>query len=99
MEPERWQQIDKLLEAALEKEASERAAILKDACGGDEVLRQEVESLLEHQLEVEHFMEEPAVGMAAERLVENQDQALVGKQLGSYKILSLLGKGGIRILS
>ena len=40
-------------------------------------------------------MEEPAVGMAAEGLVKDQVQALVGKQMGSYKILSLLGKGGM----
>ena len=93
MEPERWQQIDKLLEAALEQEESQRKAFLKEACGGDEALRQEVESLLEHQSE--HFMEEPAVGMAAEGLVKDQVQALVGKQMGSYKILSLLGKGGM----
>ena len=93
MEPERWQQIDKLLEAVLEQEESQRAAFLKEACGGDEALRQEVESLLEHQSE--HFMEEPAVGMAAEGLVQDQVQALVGKQMGSYKILSLLGKGGM----
>ncbi len=93
MEPERWQQIDKLLEAALEQEESQRKAFLKEACGGDEALRQEVESLLEHQSE--HFMEVPAVGMAAEGLVQYQVQALVGKQMGSYKILSLLGKGGM----
>ena len=93
MEPERWQQIDKLLEAALEQEESQREAFLKEACRGDEALRQEVESLLEHQSE--HFMEEPAVEMAAEGLVKDQVQALVGKQMGSYKILSLLGKGGM----
>ncbi len=31
MEPERWQQIDKLLEAALEQEESQREAFLKVA--------------------------------------------------------------------
>jgi len=93
MKPERWQQIDKLLEAALEQEESQREAFLKEACKGDEALRQEVASLLEHQSD--HFMEEPAVGMAAEGLVKDQVQALVGKQMGSYKILSLLGKGGM----
>ncbi len=30
MKPERWQQIDKLLEAALEQEESRRAAFLKE---------------------------------------------------------------------
>jgi serine/threonine-protein kinase len=46
MRPERWQQLDQLLGAALERPPAERAAFLAEACAGDEVLRQEVESLL-----------------------------------------------------
>ncbi len=48
MKPERWQQIDQVLEAALERDSSERAAFLDQACAGDSELRQEVESLLAH---------------------------------------------------
>jgi len=32
VKPERWQQIDKILEAALEREESERSAFLDEAC-------------------------------------------------------------------
>jgi hypothetical protein len=46
MTPDRWQQIDALLDLALEQEPSQRAAFLVEACAGDEVLRQEVETLL-----------------------------------------------------
>jgi eukaryotic-like serine/threonine-protein kinase len=46
MRPERWQQVERLYQAALEREPSQRAAFLKEACAGDEVVRQEVESLL-----------------------------------------------------
>ena len=46
MNPERWRQIDQLLEAALEREPDERAAFLAAACEGDKSLRLEVESLL-----------------------------------------------------
>ena len=42
MKLERWQQVDELLEAALERAASERTAFLKQACDEDEALRQEV---------------------------------------------------------
>jgi len=35
MNPERWQQIDQLLEAALERRPEERAAFLAVACAGD----------------------------------------------------------------
>ncbi len=95
MKPERWQQIDKLLEAALEREESQRAAFLEEACVGDEALREKVEALLAAHKQGEHFLEEPALEVAAEELAKDQVESLVGRQLGSYKILSLLGAGGM----
>ena len=44
MNVERWQEVDKLLDAALERDASERSDFLKGACEGDEELRREVGS-------------------------------------------------------
>ncbi len=49
MEPERWQKVEQLYHAALERGESERAAFLEEACGGDEGLRHEVKSLLVYQ--------------------------------------------------
>jgi hypothetical protein len=46
MDVERWQKVERLYHAVLECEESERAAFLARACGDDEVLRREVESLL-----------------------------------------------------
>jgi hypothetical protein len=39
MKPERWQQLNQLFHAALERAAGERAAFLDGACNGDESLR------------------------------------------------------------
>jgi hypothetical protein len=44
--PERWQQIKAVFATTLEREPAERAAYLECACGADEALRVEVESLL-----------------------------------------------------
>ena len=46
MEPERWRKIEFVYHSALEREVSGRAAFVAHACGGDEALRGEVESLL-----------------------------------------------------
>ena len=46
MEPERWWEAERLCLLALEREEGERAAFLQEACGGDEALLREVESLL-----------------------------------------------------
>ena len=49
MEPERWKEIELLYHLALECEESRRAEFLEQACGGDEALRREVESLLAYE--------------------------------------------------
>src|SRR5262245_8624422 len=85
MKPERWLQIDQLLEAALEREPEERAAFLADACAGDESLRLEVESLLRSDEATESF----------DALGELQVWPLAGQRIGHYEILSRLGAGGM----
>ena len=95
MKSERWQQIEQLYHAALEREESHWAPFLEKACGGDEPLRKEVEGLLAHEQEAGDFMEAPIPEVAAKVLAEGQAQSVVGRQIGSYKILSLLGAGGM----
>ena len=46
MSPERWQKVEKIYHAALEREPGERAAFLTQDCQGDQDLRSEVEALL-----------------------------------------------------
>src|SRR5262245_47897064 len=98
MRPERWRQIDRLYQAALERDATRRGAFLDEACAGDEELRREVESLLaahEKAKEAEDFLNQPALQVAAEAMAHDQAQSLAGRKLGRYQILSLLGRGGM----
>jgi len=95
MKPERWRHIDQLYHAALERDEKERAAFLVTACAGDDALRGEVESLLRCDAHAEHFIESPALEVAAQLRAEERAQSMIGQQLGHYKILSLLGAGGM----
>ena len=70
MEPERWREAERLCLAALEREESERAAFLKEACAEDDELLREVESLLAHEAQAQNFTEEPALEAAAKALAE-----------------------------
>ena len=72
MTPERWQQIEKLFHAALELNVRERAAFLEEACGNDESLRREVESLL-GQKEKPGFMTIPVVDQAIRLIAADED--------------------------
>jgi serine/threonine-protein kinase len=95
MTPDRWQQINNLYQAVLEREVSERKAFLQQVCSDDEELRREVEDLLTHQEIGAQFMGAPALEVAAKVLARTQDRRLIGKQLGPYEVLSLLGVGGM----
>jgi serine/threonine protein kinase/tetratricopeptide (TPR) repeat protein len=95
MKPERWQQIERLYHAALERKPAERVAFLRDACEGEDAVRCEIESLLGYQEKAEQFIESPALEVAARRMAEDQVSSMVGRQFGSYKILSQLGAGGM----
>ena len=66
MTPERWQELDQLLKAALEREYAERAAFLADKCGDDEELRKAAEELLAAQEKIGSFLETPPIA-AVER--------------------------------
>jgi len=95
MTPERWQQIDQLLEAALACQESQRADLLAKGCQNDEALRREVESLLDSHRQAETFIESPASSVAAKLLAESESPSLVSRTLGRYRILSLLSTGGM----
>jgi eukaryotic-like serine/threonine-protein kinase len=94
--PERWQQIERLYHSALELDSSQRRAYLQQACAGDEVLREEVESLVAHGQTTDALLDHSALGeMAAEILAKQDGRSLVGTKLGSYQVLTLLGVGGM----
>src|SRR5262249_40719185 len=98
MNPERWRQIEGLYQTAWERDAAERAAFLDEACAGDEELRREVESLLaadEQAKESEGFLNQTALQVAAQALAGDRARSLVGRKIGRYQILSLLGAGGM----
>jgi Tol biopolymer transport system component len=93
--PERWQKIEAFYHSALGIEEGHRAEYLREACAGDESLRREVESLLAQEGGVKGFLEAPALEAAARMFNEAQGESLIGRQVGSYQVLSLLGVGGM----
>lgn len=99
MKLERWRQIEQLYQAALELDAAQRATFLNQACGSDDELRRQVESLLRFDEKAESFIEMPAVQVAAQLdaadEAEEQAASLVGRQLGHYQLLAFLGAGGM----
>src|SRR5438128_524144 len=95
MTPERWHQIEQLCRQALDRNTTERVAFLQQACAGDDELRLEVDSLLAKETSAEDFLRQPAVHQAAKDLEQEIGRTWLGRRLGAYHVLSLLGTGGI----
>jgi eukaryotic-like serine/threonine-protein kinase len=95
MHPERWQAISRLYHEALGCDLDKRAEYLDIACGGDHNLRVEVESLLARDMSAQHALEIPAIAVAARAVSDPSGLPSVGSQIGSFRILSLVGRGGM----
>jgi serine/threonine protein kinase len=95
MTPERWQEVERIYHSALEREESQRAAYLQKICAGDDELREEIETLLAQQTQSHGILESPTIEGVAGLLVSPPGCVHIGQQLGCYKILSLLGAGGM----
>jgi len=96
MKNERWQQVESLYHATLEKDPRERSAFLVHACDGDETLRREVESLLAFDAHAEQFIESPALEVAVKMMADESSKSIAaGDRFNQYRILSQLGAGGM----
>ena len=95
MAPERWQEIKKLYQAALQLGPDARVAFLDQVCAQDEVLRRELQSLWAFEDNSEKIFETPALEIAAKALAKDSLASLPERNLGDYKVLSLLGVGGM----
>lgn len=92
-----WRLADRLFDAALDLPPAERPSYLARACGGDHELRSLVERLLDG---AETAEQEIRTGMAPEPfwrgfLEEGDESGLDGREVGHYRIVRLLGRGGM----
>jgi serine/threonine protein kinase/tetratricopeptide (TPR) repeat protein len=107
MKPERWQRIEELYHSATTLPGHERVPFLARACGQDQGLLDEVQSLLDQGVTAEGWLDLPAVAMlakaiapAARRTAVSSERPtdvhqLIGKTMGHYHILEELGAGGM----
>ena len=90
--PDWWPRIDAAFQGTLEAPTGERAASLDRLCGSDAELRAEVEGML--------VADGPQCALGLERLVRDADASveadpLVGVRLGPWRVLDVLGRGGM----
>ena len=99
--PERWRQIESVLDAALDLPPEQRDGFLHRRCERDAELRANVEQLLRACDSSEHFLEQPVAGEAAPFValsLASADLPGPGTRVGAYRIIGESGRGGMGVV-
>jgi eukaryotic-like serine/threonine-protein kinase len=91
---ERFEQVDRIFQAAIEREPAERQAYIDEACGDDAELRSRVQDLLSADEQAGKFIETPAYEGVAQ-MTEEPSGTMIGQRIGRYRVASPLGGGGM----
>src|SRR5262244_3598654 len=90
MTPERWENVEDIFNAALDRSIDEREAFLTEACGDDPSLRRQVEYLINCYEQAGDFIEAPAGSHDSpmrDEAATLQFDAMVGRRVGAYRIV------------
>jgi serine/threonine protein kinase/tetratricopeptide (TPR) repeat protein len=105
MDPEQWQELDRLLHEVLQRPPGERDVYLREACAGNEPLERQARSLLTLEQQAKGFLEGPAIEIAAQSALRQQgddsqevDLFRTGAIISHYRIAGKLGQGGMGVV-
>ena len=95
MTGDNWQKVREIFDSALRRKPEERRKFINEACGDDQLLLVEVESLLSSLNSAESFLETPAVAKVADVIKAETIIIEPGTCFGHYEIIKQIGEGGM----
>jgi|SRR5580658_331813 serine/threonine protein kinase/Tfp pilus assembly protein PilF len=98
MDSARWHQIQNLFHNAADLPQAEQKALLDTACNGDKKLIAEVLAMLDQDARGHSLLDRNLGQVALETLAKAVPASLVPKEFGPYRILKLLGEGGMGVV-
>ncbi len=85
-----------IFEQVVELDAERCRSFLDRVCAGDEVLRREVESLLESEAAAGTFLKKPAIDTS--NIEPEPRHSYVGQHIGRYHVRSVIAEGGMGVV-
>jgi serine/threonine protein kinase/Tfp pilus assembly protein PilF len=98
MDSARWHRIQGLFHDAADAPQAERRACLEAACGDDEELIVEVLAMLDEDASGHSLLDRNLADVAQETLAKAVPLSLILQEFGPYRILKLLGEGGMGVV-
>jgi len=93
-----WQKIEEIFFEAVSLPFEERDSFIKMKSGGDEGLYSEIRVLLENDSRRQVFLDEPLFTLGAQLLAIDNETILKQTEFASYKLIRLLGRGGMGLV-
>lgn len=97
-----WENVEHIIDKALELPAEQRKTFIEKRCGKNDALKREVTELLDSIFESEGWLENPGSykedlysEIAGDLSDTHSRDLLIGKQVGSYTIREKIGEGGM----
>jgi serine/threonine protein kinase/tetratricopeptide (TPR) repeat protein len=96
MSPDRWRRVSALLDEALELTGAERNRFLEEACGGDMLLRADVEAFLAADADTSALLDSPIAAVLFDATGGDAPQLTrIDRRIGAYRVGRELGHGGM----
>ncbi len=98
MDSARWRRVQSLFHDAADLSPAEQGAFLDAACGDDKQLMVEVLAMLDQDSKGHSLLDRGLADIAQKTLASADPPFLPLKELGPYRILRLLGEGGMGVV-
>lgn len=94
MQNDKWQKIEEIFKQVVALPHDERQKFIKEVCGDDKELYDEISSLIEADSAEENFLDEQVFSLGTQ-ILEKDDLLPEESEFAIYKIKKLLGQGGM----